>query len=315
MKRVLITGAYGQDGYYLIERLFNNKNKIYGLVRKKNNKNFINKKINLIEFEIGKSQNFADIIKKGNFDFIYHLAAYSSGSGMNKDPDKILSTNGIFTHEILEAVKKHSPKTKLFLASSSEIFGNTNTKFQNENTPLSPRSIYGAAKILSLNLAKIYRERYNLFISNGILYNHESIRRPINFITRKITHESAKIKLGLSNKLVLENMHSKRDWGHSIDYVKAMEKIINYDFPTDFIISTGITHSVKDICKIAFKVLKLDYKKYVSINNNSDRTPDKGILRGNNKKIKDTLKWKPKISFETMIKEMTLNDLELLKKK
>ena len=214
----------------------------------------------------------------------------------------------------MSAIKEYSPKTKFYFAASSELFGNVSNYPQNENTKFNPRSAYGVSKVAGYYLTKNYREAYNLFACSGILFNHESPRRSVNFVSRKITHNLSLILSNKKKKIELGNINSKRDWGHAKDYVYAMWKMLQLKKPQDFVIGTGKLHSVKDFLNVAFKYVNLDYKKYVKINKKFYRPYDKFYLLADTKKAKKILKWKPKISFKSLVIDMVKKDLLAIKK-
>ena len=214
----------------------------------------------------------------------------------------------------MSAIKNFSTKTRFYFAASSEIFGNSVKKKQDENTKFNPRSAYGISKVTGYHLTKNYREAYGIFACSGILYNHESPRRNKNFVTRKITYNLAKIHKNKKHKIFLGNINSKRDWGHAKDYVVAMWKMLQQNKPQDFVIGTGKLHSVKDFLKIAFGYFDLDYRKYIIIDKKFYRKNDKYILRANIDKAIKILKWKPKINFKSLVNEMVINDINLVYK-
>ena len=220
------------------------------------------------------------------------------------------------TLNLLEAVRLTDSKIKIYQASSSEMFGNNidDDGFQRESTPMDPVSPYGCAKVFSYNICRNYRNSYNMFISNGILFNHESPRRGTNFVTNKVAKEAVKIKLGLSNELKLGNLDASRDWGHAKDYVEAMWLMLQHDIPEDFVCSTGISHSVKDLVKYVFTALELDWTQYVSVDKKYLRPEELKHLKGDCSKIKNTLSWEPKYTFGDMMDEMIEYWLEYYEK-
>ena len=314
MKKIaIITGITGQDGSYLAELLLKKNYKVYGFLRansKINNfKKFwriknIKKEINLIKIDINNYKKISTIIKKIKPNEFYHLAAQSFINYKFEDEFFKLNPNINGTHYILSALKDFSPKTKFYFAASSEVFGNTLTKFQNEKTPFNPRSAYGISKVTGYHLTKNYREAYNLFACSGILFNHESGRRGPTFVTKKIIKGLINIKKNKSKKIILGNINSKRDWGHAKDYVYAMWKMLQSKKPNDFVIGTGKLHSVKDFLKIAFSQLNLNYKNHIIFDKKLMRSNDKFLLRADYRKAKKILKWQPKITFNELIKDM-----------
>ena len=318
-KIAIITGISGQDGSYLAELLIKKKYKVYGILnpRKKNNLEnlkYINRKLFLKRIDINNYSRIKDLIKKIKPTEFYHLAAQSFINYKFEDEFFKLNPNINGTHYILSAIKEFSPKTKFYFAASSELFGNVSNYPQNENTKFNPRSAYGVSKVAGYYLTKNYREAYNLFACSGILFNHESPRRSVNFVSRKITHNLSLILSNKKKKIELGNINSKRDWGHAKDYVYAMWKMLQLKKPQDFVIGTGKLHSVKDFLNVAFKYVNLDYKKYVKINKKFYRPYDKFYLLADTKKAKKILKWKPKISFKSLVIDMVKKDLLAIKK-
>ena len=313
-KIAIISGISGQDGSYLAELLVKKKYIVYGITnpKSKNKLNIINSikgKIIIEKLDLNNYKKIAALIKRIKPTEFYHLAAQSLINFKFEDEFFKLNPNINGTHYILSAIKEYSKKTKFYFAASSELFGNAEKSPQNENSKFNPRSAYGISKIAGYYLTKNYREAYKLFACSGILFNHESPRRNKKFVTRKITHALASIIKGKKNKLILGNIDSKRDWGHAKDYVYAMWKMLQIKTPTDFVIGTGKTHTVKDFLIIAFKYLNLDYRKFVTIDKKLLRKTDKIILKADYKKAKNILKWKPKINFTSLIHEMVDSDL------
>ena len=231
-----------------------------------------------------------------------------------KDEFSTLNTNINGTHYILSALKEFSPKSKFYFAASSEMYGKVLQTPQNENTPFYPRSVYGISKVAGYDLTRNYREAYKMFCCSGILFNHESPRRGFEFVTRKITHAVARIKLGIQKDLRLGNIDAKRDWGHAKDYVEAMWLMLNKKKPSDYVISTGKHYTVRDFAKLAFELVGLNYKKFIKIDKEFYRPSDVETLLGNCKKAKKELKWKPKYDFKALVKDMVQADLEFVKK-
>jgi len=313
-KIAIITGISGQDGSYLSSLLLKKKYKVIGLTNpnSKKKKNF--SKIVLKTIDLNNFKKISELIKKIKPDEFYHLAAQSFINYKFEDEFFKLNPNINGTHYILSAIKKYSPKTRFYFAASSEIFGNAKKYPQNENSKFNPRSAYGISKVAGFYLTKNYREAYNLFSCSGILYNHESPIRKINFVSRKITSSLAKILAGKQKKIILGDIDAKRDWGYAGDYVEAMWKILQQKKPDDFVVGTGITHSVKDFLKIAFEYVNLDYRKYIRLDKKLIRPKENIILRADNKKAKKILKWKPRTTFKEMIYKMIDSDIENLKK-
>ena len=323
MKKALIFGVTGQDGAYLSEFLLKKKYKVHGIVRRvaledKTHRlwrlRHITKKIKLHAASLESYASLVKIIQKTKPNEIYHLGAQSYVSYSFEDEFSTINTNVNGTHYILSAIKDFSPKSKFYFAGSSEMFGKVHEVPQNENTVFHPRSAYGISKVTGFELTRNYREAYNLFCCSGILFNHESPRRGFEFVTRKISHAAARIKLGLQKNLELGNIDAKRDWGHAEDYVEAMWLMLQQKKPEDFVIATGKQHSVKDFARLAFSLLGMDYKKYVKFNKALIRPSEVHSLLGNCKKAKKKLKWKPKFEFKQLVKDMVEEDLKFVKK-
>ena len=317
-KIALVTGISGQDGSYLAELLLKKRYNVYGICNSKKKINYqnlikIKNKIKIKKIDINNYSKIKKLIKSLKPDEIYHLAAQSFINYKFEDEFFKLNPNINGTHYILSAIKEYSPKTKFYFAASSEIFGNSSETPQNENTRFNPRSAYGVSKVAGFYLTKNYREAYNLYACSGILFNHESTRRSANFISRKITYNLSRILNNKINKIQLGNISSKRDWGHAKDYVFAMWKMLQQNKPQDFVIGTGKLHTVKDFLKIAFSYVNLDYKKFISIDKKFYRPNDKFYLKADSKRALKYLKWRPKISFKSMVKEMV--DYDILKSK
>ena len=322
-KIALITGITGQDGSYLTDFLLKKKYKVHGIVRRVAQENedhrfwrlrHVIKKITIHAASLENYASLARIIQKIKPDEIYHLGAQSYIDYAFKDEFSTMNTNINGTHYILSAIKDFSPKSKFYFAGSSEMYGKVEEIPQTENTKFYPRSVYGISKVAGFELTRNYREAYNLFCCSGILFNHESPRRGFEFVTRKITHSVARIKLGIQKELRLGNIEAKRDWGHAKDYVSAMWLMLNRKNPDDFLISSGKQHSVKDFLKLAFSLVDLDYKKYLIIDNSLERPSDVQTLLGNSNKAKKLLGWKIKIGFKDLVKDMLDNDSAFVKK-
>ena len=322
IKKALITGITGQDGSYLSEFLLSKKYKVYGLVRRVALEDEthrlwrIKHLLNKIELNSASLESYASIVKiiqKIKPDEIYHLGAQSYVAYSFEDEFSTLNTNINGTHFILSAIKDFSPKTKFYFAGSSEMFGKVQKKKQDEKTRFYPRSAYGISKVAGFELTRNYREAYNLFACTGILFNHESPRRGFEFVTRKISSSVAKIKLGKQKSLQLGNIYAKRDWGHAKDYVQAMWLMLQQKKPSDFVIGTGKMHSVKEFAKLAFSLVGLDYKKYIKFNKKLLRPAEVEILRANYNKAIKILKWRPKVDFKQLVKEMVEQDLKFFK--
>ena len=324
MKKIaLITGITGQDGSYLAEFLLKKNYKVHGLVRRvaledENHRlwrirNLV-QKITLHAASLESYASLVKIIQKIKPTEVYHLGAQSYVDYSFKDEFSTLNTNINGTHYILSALKEFSPKSKFYFAASSEMYGKVLQSPQNEKTPFYPRSVYGISKVAGYDLTRNYRDAYNMFCCNGILFNHESPRRGFEFVTRKITHAVARIKYGLQKDLKLGNIDAKRDWGHASDYVEAMWLMLNNKKPKDYVISTGKHYSVRDFAKLAFKLVNLDYKKFIKTDKKFYRPSDVETLLGDCKKAKKELKWRPKYNFHQLVEDMVKADLDFVKK-
>ena len=324
MKKVaLITGITGQDGSYLAELLLKKRYKVHGIVRRvaledRTHRLWrlqkILKQINLHSASLESYASIVKIVQKTKPTEIYHLGAQSYVDYSFKDEFSTLNTNINGTHYLLSAIKDFSPKSKFYFAGSSEMFGKVRNVPQNEKTAFHPRSAYGISKVTGHDLTRNYREAYNLHCCTGILFNHESPRRGFEFVTRKISHGVARIKYGFQRELKLGNLDAKRDWGHAHDYVEAMWLMLQQRKPEDFVIATNKQHSVREFAKIAFSIVGLDYKKFIKIDKNLYRPAEVQTLLGDYSKARRILKWKPKVSFKNLVKDMVLSDLEFVKK-
>ena len=321
-KKALITGITGQDGSYLAEFLLQKGYEVHGIVRRVALENpayhlhRLRNCIDSIHLHAGSMESYAsihDIVDHIVPDECYHLAAQSYVSYSFDDEFSTINTNINGTHYILSAIKRKAPHCRFYFAGSSEMFGQVRETPQNENTPFYPRSPYGISKVAGFDLTRNYREAHDLMASNGILFNHESPRRGFEFVTRKITSQAAKIKLGLDKEVRLGNIDAKRDWGHAREYVKAMWLMLQQDDPEDFVIASGECHSVKEFLELSFGYLDLDYKKYLIIDEALYRPAEVIILRGDASRAQKKLGWQYEIPFEDLVKEMVENDLELFK--
>ena len=317
-KIALITGVAGQDGSYLAELLLDKDYKVYGLAQSslsQNNENWrishIASKLFLHSGDVSDYTVIYELVKAIKPDEIYHLATKHEVGISLQDYLDTQKTNINSVYYFLSAIKELKSDCKFFFASSSKIFGKALLSPQNEQTVFAPNSIYSISKVSGMNLVKMYRDEQGVFACSGILYNHESPRRDFNFLPRKITQAAARIKAGKEKELALGNIDAKRDWGYAKDYVEGMWLMLQADKPDDYVIGTGEIHSVKDILDIAFKEVGLDWKKYVVINKEFFRKEGDIPMVADISKIKNKLKWQPKISFEELIKMMVQNDLKL----
>ena len=312
MKTAFITGIAGQDGSYLSEFLLEEGYRVTGIVRRNSVAEHQQDRINHlqdIQLRYGELSDHSSIQKaldEFQPDEIYNLAAQSHVRISFDVPELTIQTNANGTLNLLESYRRIKPSARFYQASSSEMFGNSvdDDGFQRESTQMTPVSPYGCAKTFSYNLTKMYREAYGLFISNGILFNHESPRRGSNFVTNKIVKTAVEIHYGTKDRLELGNLDSYRDWGHSYDYVRAMHKIINAQAPGDYVVATGVTHSVRELCAYVFSKLGMNYEEYVSQNPKFLRPQELKYLKGDSSKIKKELGWKPTYTFETLLDEM-----------
>ncbi len=313
--RALITGITGQDGSYLADLLLEKGYEVYGMVRRSSTENFerinhIKDKIKLVHGDLLDQLSLLTNIDEIRPDEVYNLAAQSFVPASWKQPMLTGEFNALGVTKLLEAIRQVDRKIKFYQASSSEMFGKVVEVPQNEKTPFYPRSPYGVAKVYGHFITVNYRESYGIFAVSGILFNHESPRRGLEFVTRKVTDGAARIKLGLTDKLRLGNLEAKRDWGFAGDYVRAMWMMLQHDKPDNFVIATGQNHSVGELCEIAFSHLDLDYKKYVVTDPAFVRPSEVDVLLGDASYAKKTLGWKPETGFEQMIKMMVDADME-----
>jgi GDPmannose 4,6-dehydratase len=313
-KKALITGINGQDGSYLAELLLEKGYEVWGILKRNSVaenqtariNNEIYPKLKLEYADLTDLASLIRVISKIQPDELYNLAAQSHVRISFDQPLYTANATAIGALNVLEAVRMVSPNTKIYQASSSEMFGNSIDKdgYQRETTPMNPVSPYGCAKVFAYNISRNYRHSYNMFVSNGILFNHESPRRGTNFVTNKVCKEAVKIKLGLSNELKLGNLDATRDWGHAKDYVRAMWEILQLDKSDDFVCATGISHSVRELCDYVFSSLNLDYREYVTQDEKFLRPEELHNLKGDASKLVKETNWTHNYTFESMLDEM-----------
>ena len=314
----LITGITGQDGSYLAELLLEKGYKVFGMVRRSSTEKFerishIRDNIQLKQADLLDQLSLIRLIEDCQPDEIYNLAAQSFVPTSWEQPMLTGEFNALGVTKILEAIRLVNKKIKFYQASSSEMFGKVKEVPQNEKTPFYPRSPYGVAKVYAHWITVNYRESYEMFAVSGILFNHESPRRGLEFVSHKITDGVARIKLGLAKKLFLGNLDAKRDWGYAGDYVKAMWLMLQQKEPEDFVIATGKNHSVRELVQIAFEHVGLDYEKFVEVDPRFVRPAEVDVLLGDSSYARKKLGWEPEVSFEELIKMMVDADMERYK--
>ncbi len=317
--RALVTGVTGQDGSYLAEFLLDKGYEVYGMVRRSSVENFnriehIRDKLKFVQADLLDQLSIIDAIKESRPDEIYNLGAMSFIPISWKQPVLTGEFTGLGVTRMLEAARHMNKNVKFYQASSSEMFGKAREIPQNEKTPFYPRSPYGVAKVYGHYMTVNYRESYDMFACSGILFNHESPRRGLEFVTKKVTYGAAKIKLGLADSLYLGNLDAKRDWGYAEDYIEAMWLMLQQNTPEDYVISTGEAHSVKEWVEASFRCLDLDWRKYVKIDKRFIRPVDVDLLVGDSSKAEKKLGWKTKVSFNELVKIMVEYDYNYLKK-
>jgi len=314
-QRAIITGISGQDGSYLAELLLEQGYEVWGILRRHSlpenqssrlSKIFNNPLLHLVYGDVTDFASLLTLINNCQPHEIYNLAAQSHVKISFNQPVFTTHADAVGVLNLLEVVRVASPDTRIYQAGSSEMFGNECDKdgFRRETTLMRPVSPYGCAKLYAYNVARVYRSSYDMFISNGILFNHESPRRGINFVTNKIVDGAVKIKKGLQKTLALGNLEATRDWGHAKDYVRAMWLMLQHDTPDDFVCATGKSHSVRELCDLVFSLLNLDYREYVTISPEYYRPTELNDLKGDCSKLRKVLEWEPEYNFESMIQEM-----------
>ncbi|HET7098779.1 MAG TPA: GDP-mannose 4,6-dehydratase [Patescibacteria group bacterium] len=332
-KKALITGITGQDGSYLAEFLLKKGYKVCGIVRKTSHEDYTNighiqDDVDLFQGDLLDPVSLREIIQKVNPDEVYNLASQSHPAESFKQPIHTAEITGIGAHRVLDAVLNLNPKAKFYQASSSEMFGWVKEIPQTEETPFNPANPYAAAKLYAHAITRIYRKSYNMFASTGILFNHESPRRHMGFVTQKVTYAVACAKLNIktssilneegepiykNGKVSLGNLDAKRDWGFAGDFVEAMYMIMQAETPDDFVVATGETHTIKELCEEAFGCVNLNWKDYVVIDKRFIRPTETGPLVGDYSKAKKILGWKPKTKFKELVKIMVDAHLKRLK--
>jgi GDPmannose 4,6-dehydratase len=321
VKTALITGIAGQDGSYLAEYLLEQGYKVCGILRRNSIPEHQESRLNHLQNEV--ELRYGDLVDAGSLsriiedvapDAIYNLAAQSHVRISYEVPEFTAQVNSLGTLNLLEILRNRGSGARYYQASSSEMFGDSvdSDGYQRESTPMMPVSPYGCAKLYAYHITRNYRKAFGIFATNGILFNHESPRRGSNFVTSKVIKTAVEIKLGKSTSLVLGNLDSQRDWGHSRDYVRAIHAIISHDTPEDFVVATGQTRSVRELCDYVFGALGLNYLDYVSQDKRFLRPEELPYLRGDSSKIQDALGWKPEVTFEEMVDEMIEHWLEIL---
>jgi GDPmannose 4,6-dehydratase len=316
--RALITGITGQDGSYLAELLLDKGYDVVGMVRRSSTVNFeriahIQDKVDLVAGDLLDEVSMLNVLREHRPEEVYNLAAQSFVQTSWGQPVLTGETTALGVTRLLDAIRIVDPEIRFYQASSSEMFGKVVEVPQKETTPFYPRSPYGVAKVYGHWITVNYRESYGLHATSGILFNHESPRRGLEFVTRKITHGVARIKHGLDTELRLGNLDAKRDWGFAGDYVRAMWLMLQQSTAEDFVISTGQTHSVREFCEVAFGRAGLDYEKYVVLDERFMRPAEVDLLVGDPSKASDDLGWKPEIDFQRLVEMMVDADLELVK--
>ena len=324
MKTALITGISGQDGSYLAEHLLELGYEVHGLVRRValedpqrrfSRIEHLLDRITLHPASLESYPSLFHVISRHEFDECYHLAAQSFVAESFADGFSTMNTNINGTHFMLAALRELRPNCRFYFAGSSEMFGKVEETPQNERTRFHPRSPYGISKVAGFELTRNYRETYGLFAISGILFNHEGPRRGHEFVSRKITSAAAQIKVGLAKELRLGNLDARRDWGHAKDYVRAMHLMLQQPAPEDYVIASGETHTVRELCQLAFEQLGLDYSSYVKIDERFYRPAEVDMLTGDARKARAELGWHPEYTFEQLIREMVQEDLKVAEAK
>lgn len=316
MKSALITGITGQDGAYLAKFLLDKGYKVHGTYRRLSTPNFwrlqymnIYDKVDLVPVELIDAGSMVEAIKTSQPDEVYNLAAQSFVGASFEQPIGTGNVTGLGVTKVLESIRQVNPKIKFYQASTSELYGNGSNKPQNEETPFRPTSPYAAAKLYGYWMTRIYREGYKIFAVNGILFNHESPLRGLEFVTRKITNSVAKIKMGIEKEIHLGNIEARRDWGLAPEYVESMWLMLQQKEPDDYVVATGETHSVQEFCQEAFKAAGMDWQNYVKTDKKFMRPLDVNYLQGDCSKVNQKLGWKPKTKFSELVNIMVKEDI------
>lgn len=321
MKSALITGVTGQDGSYLADLLLEKGYEVYGMVRRSSTENFhriehIEDKIEILQGDLLDQNSLVCALKESEPDEVYNLAAQSFVPTSWNQPVFTGEVDALGVARMLESIRHVNPEMRYYQASSSEMFGKVREMPQKETTPFHPRSPYGVAKVYGHYITINYRESYGLFACSGILFNHESPRRGLEFVTRKISHGVAAIKLGLKDKLRLGNLEAKRDWGYAPDYVEAIWRMLQEDAPDDYVIATGEAHSVEEFAREAFKAIGVDnWQDYVEIDKRFIRPLEVDHLIGDSTKARNKIGWKPRVSFKELVGIMVKADIKALEEK
>ena len=317
--RALITGITGQDGSYLAELLLSKDYEVYGMIRRSSSDRLdriehLRNKITILKGDLLDSSSLEKCLRDANPDEVYNLAAQSFVPTSWEQPILTGEFTALGVTRMLEAIRNVNKNIRFYQASSSEMFGKVREVPQRETTPFYPRSPYGVAKAYGHYITINARESYGLFAVSGILFNHESPRRGLEFVSRKISYAAAAIKLGMKDHLELGNLDARRDWGFAGDYVDAMWRMIQQDTPDDYVIATGETHSVREFCELAFGALDLDYRDYVRVNSSLVRPAEVDLLVGDPSKARRKLRWQPQVRFEGLVRMMVKSDLALLQR-
>tara|TARA_R110002110_G_scaffold310436_1_gene523885 strand:- start:4850 stop:5815 length:966 start_codon:yes stop_codon:yes gene_type:complete len=317
MKTALITGVGGQDGRLLSSLLASKSYEVIGTTRDinrlKGDRHFSELGTKLIQLDLSDSTAISMAIRDHKPDELYNLAAFAVGSNVWNNPESLVDINGIAVLRLLESIRSYSPRSRFCQASSSELFGACQTTPQSERTPMAPRNPYGAAKLYAHHLIKIYREHYGLHASSAIFFNHESSLRSTDFVSRKITRQVARVSLGLADSIELGDLEARRDWGYAGDYMEAAWKMLQCDTADDYVIATGVSHSVRDLCEIACAHVGLDYRTFVRSSEELVRIENPSLLVGDTSHIHARLGWKPRVNFADMVRQMVDHDIKELK--